>query len=266
MLATRAQLPEGFRSQWGELRHQPRTRDRDAGPVVRELAAETGQRVRTVAVRAEAVQQRVSLLENAAIAQQVGGGSRIQLRQECIEQPAPALGPGLDQLQVFRPEQHDRADPEKPACRTWLAIDAGRAGHACSTWIAGKAHGQDAVTSRARHSRLDEALLVAPVHQVRGGAGARRASQRESRHRLEHIGLALSLAARYDIKRRAKMHRRLDVVAEAKKPEPAYGAGPLRHDGIGHARAVVKGRCSVAVRAMDRTSSAMRAVASGRAA
>ena len=105
MLAARAQLAERLGGQRRQVRHQPCPRDRDAGPVVRELARETGQRVRPMAVGAQPVQQGISLLENAPIAQQVGRSSRIQLGQKGIEEPAPALGSGLDQLQVLGPEQ-----------------------------------------------------------------------------------------------------------------------------------------------------------------
>ena len=103
MLVLLAQLEQSSGRQWRELVDQALARDGDARAVLRELAREAVQLGAVAGARAQLVEQRVALLEDATVPGEVPGRLGIELREDDVELAASALRPTLDQEQIPNP-------------------------------------------------------------------------------------------------------------------------------------------------------------------
>jgi hypothetical protein len=213
------------------------------------------------------MEQSVSLLEDPAISRHVRDRQRVGLREDHVEKAPATLRSTAYQRQVLRPEEHDRAHAEHGACGAGLAVDGGDAGHAPCRRVTLKPDGQRGVCRRPRHVSLGHRAVLVPEQQIGAARGARGARERKGRDRLQEVGLALCVLAMNDIEPGAEAHRGLRVVAEAVHAQPCDRA-TRRPRARRLGRGVDGGRVDAHASrpAIDAINSAMRRVASGRAA
>ncbi len=113
------------RESCGERRErvdQARPSECEPRAVMRELAGEAAQRVTGAPTETKLMEQRIALLEDAAVPRHVRHRLRIGLSKDDVEKPPASIGTTAHQREILRPEEHDGADAEHRARGTRLAV------------------------------------------------------------------------------------------------------------------------------------------------
>ena len=135
------------------------------------VLGEAPQRSRRRLAGADLAQQRVALLEDAPVADEVGGGARVELGEDDVEEAPPSFGRALDEHEVVGPEEHHRTDAEQRTRRSLLAVDQGGPERGVARAAIGSpdAHVQHRRTVGTLDPRLHPACVLPPGDQLGGG-------------------------------------------------------------------------------------------------